>query len=642
MADEEDLLGMEAPGSYPEWKIKNRLIRLKNRFARTKKGRWLGYMQEPEIGERGGPSETEIRKELGPEFEANENLIARLKDIEQRCWQSFKESIWESQNSIVARYRSMSFLTDPDIIQLEKRFFEIGTGFSENEEPIRHGIEENDAITVKKYTLGSEKVFYLDDDGAFPEEISVIGHATVPSIRKSWQNRKDDWDQEARDLRGDLGAIWNLINELDEKINGANGALAQIREREASFQNKWISPADESSRDFDSLWTSLEKLRPQNVRFKHTYRIVAPVIKNPKFDPNNTDEFFRKATWTFEEYCRHENESFKRNDEVEAGLDENGYPLEVGEDGTVLLDQWWSEIAQNEWQEKIIKSKPWGKEIWNAKVNNGVSKGGIRKVPKFFCKKLDLLKAALYMFHELDAVRDDLRAGVYHPHSKTAMDYILAGEGLSTIFYEGDRSFAPGELKQICGPLPYRTKTENGRDIETVIPKEKITLKFDQMSSYVTAKPSDFMAVPHDEKKVTRRYQMKLNLNEDDYTIESGIRKPSQLNPAHDRRASNAKCIDFHWGRMYYYEGKDGINKWSENPFPKKSSRGLPKYIADRLLRELYWDHAVRVGKNPVGWDIGLRKPLIGGNFPTDLLGASDLISARSHFESRKEESVGR
>jgi len=34
MADEESLLGMEAPGSYPEWKIKNGLIRLKNKFAR--------------------------------------------------------------------------------------------------------------------------------------------------------------------------------------------------------------------------------------------------------------------------------------------------------------------------------------------------------------------------------------------------------------------------------------------------------------------------------------------------------------------------------------------------------------------------------------------------------------------------------
>ncbi|MBI2659958.1 hypothetical protein HYX07_02255 [Candidatus Woesearchaeota archaeon] len=633
MADEERSLEVSgASSNFIEQKIKNRIIRLRNRFARTKLGENLGFMQEPEIG-RTGASDPEIRKELGPIFDLNTLLIDRLKNIEQRAWQEFKEKIWGKGNSVVAYYRKMSFLTDPEIIQLEKMYFESGTQFSEDEQPIQFGTEPTDTIHVKKYSLGTERVAYLDDGELFPENISVIGHARIPKIQEDWRRQFDDWSQIAQQLDRELGGIWSGMNALDRKIKES---LVQIREREIAFQEKWLSQADRSSRDLKALRTSLEELRPKNIRFFHTYKIIAPVIRDPK--TGNLRYFAREFP------------NFKREDEVEAGLDENGWPLEVDENGVVLLDKWWLEIADNKWQEKIItedgkfeypagsgifyegKGKKGGKEVWKAKVDNGVLKGGIRRIPKIFVKDLDLLLAALYMFHELDAVRDSLRTGFDYPYSKTAMDYFLASEGLSTIFYEGDRTFAPGELRKICGPMPYNMGTE------PVIPKERITKDFNPMKEYIAASPSDFMDVPDDEKRVTREYQMKLNLDEYDYTIEKGIRKPSQLNPAYDRSALNCKVLDFHWGRMHYYGSKEEINQWSECPFPKNSSRGLPKNVANRLLKELYWDDAVRVGKNRIGWDIGIRRPLVGGDFPTDLLGASDLISTKRHFETVREE----
>lgn len=643
------------PSNFVEWKFRQKIVDLKNRFGRSKIGQKLGWKQEPQIGKEGAPSEAEIRTELKPEFNLNSQLIARLTQIEQLAWEGFKALIWGKTNSVVFYYRKMSFLTDPEIIELEKRFFRYGTQLASSEEPVKFGPRETDKIVVKKYKLESEKVTYLDDGELFPENISVIGHAKIESIETDWDYQFQSWRQKAEHLDKELGGIWSGIIELDSIFRKS---LAKIRERESRFEEKWLGEADKSSRALASLRKKLEELRPRNIRFLHTYKIIAPVIKNPEYNPNHSDQFYRQPTWRFTDFCKKFIRSFKRDDEVEAGLDENGYPLEVYEEGGkwyVLLDKWWSEIAQNEWQKKIItkdgkfeypagsgimyegKGKKGGKEVWEAKVNNGVLKGGIRRVPKFFVKDLDLLQAAVYMFDELDAVRDDFRTGWAYSYSKTAMDYFLAGEGLSTIFYEGDRTFAPGELRQICGPMPYKM------DVAPVIPKEKINLEFDPMKDYIKASPSDFMNVPDDEKRVTREYQMKLNLDDGfSYTLEAGVRKPSQLNPAYDRRALNAKIIDFHWGRMHYYEGKDGINKWPECPFPKASSRGQPKHIAHRLLMELYWDDAVRVGKNSVGWDIGARRPLIGGKFPTDLLGASDLISARRHFESVKEESVSR
>ena len=149
MADEESY---GATDSFIEQKIKNRIIRLRNKFARTKAGESLGFMQEPEIG-RTGASEPEIRKELGPIFDLNTLLIDRLKNIEQRAWQEFKEKIWGGKNSVVAHYRKMSFLIDPEILILEKMYFESGTRFSESEgPPIKYGTEETDIATVKKYS----------------------------------------------------------------------------------------------------------------------------------------------------------------------------------------------------------------------------------------------------------------------------------------------------------------------------------------------------------------------------------------------------------------------------------------------------------------------------------------------------------
>jgi len=183
------------------------------------------------------------------------------------------------------------------------------------------------------------------------------------------------------------------------------------------------------------------------------------------------------------------------------------------------------------------------------------------------------------------------------------------------------------------------------------IPKDNINLRFDPLANYINATPSDFVNVTEDEKKVTGDYVMKLNSppgsRDQYYTVTAdqelafesgyatGVRRPTHLNPAFDRRALNVPASNFiHWGRMYYYEDTSGINRWSENPFPKISTRGLSKWIIYRILIDLPVDDAIRTAKEAArkGYDYGIRRPLLVSDFIKDPLGGTDLISNRPPF----------
>lgn len=83
-----------------------------------------------------------------------------------------------------------------------------------------------------------------------------------------------------------------------------------------------------------------------------------------------------------------------KENELGPGLDPFGYPLEVDDDGTIMLDKH--------------------------------SEGTKRKVPSQFIRRLDLLETVNYINAHHDTYRDDLRDGRYHPYSITIMDYVQA------------------------------------------------------------------------------------------------------------------------------------------------------------------------------------------------------------------------
>ncbi|MBI3035896.1 hypothetical protein HYY71_06255 [Candidatus Woesearchaeota archaeon] len=648
-------------------------------------------------------------------------MLIKLKEIEE-YWKYLDDLIWGDkgnwqEDSIVNIYAKLSFLLDRANTDDEISAF---TGVSLDYPQKKMNVGTDDDILITQIGLKERTLAYIEPDGEVIEEkLLVVGYNNWELITRLWNDQFRDWSIEVEGKRALFGGV---VEEVIKLNNRFSEYIQECRERENKFHGEWLSPAKDKLDKLAGYRGELENIRPKNIRFYHTYKIIAPAIKNPYYDPTpkpnpsydprdirckpeienyplgprvknpqydpknivcqetltpDPDDIRSKPILYFKDYVKYNPKyiHFKRPDEVEAGLDENGFPLEVYQDDDgkwkVLLDKWWTEIASNEWQTLLITTKKTvsnptgefeypagsgikykgkgsdgGAEIWQAKVNNGVAHG-IREVPEIFVRDLDILEAATYIYNEFDAYRDDFRDKRYHKHSKTTTDYILAIEGISTILTEkkvselGGTGGITAEDYKRFSKLPFRV-LETGAHI----PKEEIPFSFQPMRNYITAHPSMFMNVPEDERRITREYQMKLNPPEGSflpYGIEEGIRQPTHLNPGFDRRGLKAvtyKVEDnfIHWGRMYYYEDTRGINKWSENPFPAVSTRGLAKWIIYRYIKDLNWDDAKKEARNrEPGYDYGIRRPLLGGDFITDPLGASDLVSAKSPLGEKPE-----
>lgn len=325
----------------------------------------------------------------------------------------------------------------------------------------------------------------------------------------------------------------------------------------------------------------------------------------------------------------------KRDEEIEYGLDENGYPLEIDpkENGIVLIDKWWNELAQNKWQLTTIAKKPGGVELLKTHLGLDVKLigpiGDIKEVQflnlrspdemrpiryvddKRFWGHLDLLEAGHIIFSYWDAVRDDFRDGRFHKHSKSVGDYVIEGMGgfdeeLAAPYFKGW-----GLSRKIGSFFTRRGNFPLGR--------VNINVDVADKNVQINAKPEDFEntnIIPKDEAAVTRDYIMRLTkvppgdlpkdvIKKGDSYFIQGTRRPTKYNPGFDRRAENLKYI--HWGNMYYYRWISGANEWSENPFPHISTRGIALYLAYLAATDVYhYEDAVRVLKGHK-MDYGVR-----------------------------------
>ena len=367
---------------------------------------------------------------------------------------------------------------------------------------------------------------------------------------------------------------------------------------------------------------TVENLRPKAdwIRFPHTYKIIKPVRLKETHGPHHSIIF---ETENFAEEVRSGRINFRMlDDEVEFGKDENGLPLEVQKVGVtnpadvnrlnvwelkpvtpnepgvwiVLTDKWWKELSLNGWHKKTILGKPGGKRIWTNKVVNGVKKHGIRIVPEGFIGDIGYIDKVSFISNETDAFRDDYRDGRYHPHSKSMMDYLIAST----------------EGKIPTKPLNYKVDTT---DSKTRIFFRPIYYQSGPNKGQINKKGGNYIMtgekitetnIPNDEREVTRLYTMKTEFLELNKKMKNAVRKPTHLNPAMDRVALDHTYI--HWGRMLYYETPDGIDKWSENPFPHVTTRGLAKYLIDLTLRKSYrFSEAREILRQNHNWDYGVR-----------------------------------
>lgn len=450
------------------------------------------------------------------------------------------------------------------------------------------------------------------------EEFIVFGVVNIGPIQGRFDELSKHLDNFAS-ANGVTAGTRTPVTRLFAQIKDNLGAIKKIEEQQFHKIEHIKSGLDSTNR----LVTAAESIRPDidKIRFCHTYKIIRQV-RSVKDDRTGN-----RQTFYFKDDSKYSGNKFKRKEEQSPGLDENGWPLEVDPNtGEVLLDRWWKEIGKNEWQLRTIANKTGGPEVLKQELGidvikrkgniisfSGTPNRTVRIIPPEWIGDLDPLDHMMFIENEWDSFRDDFRDGRFHPHSKTSMDYIIAGtKGITPSLQINYPINTPDHKVRINFRPIYNTDADKpiGED-------EGKGIIVGEIRSDITTEQ-----IPEDERKVTRIYDLELCDSENPKkvkTLKWQVRKPTPFDPAFDRAALPLPSDFVHWGRMLYYETTDGINRWSENPFPHITSRGIAKYLIDLTIRRTFsFEHARNTLKGKE-WDFGVRH--YGRPFITDPLG---------------------
>ncbi len=439
---------------------------------------------------------------------------------------------------------------------------------------------------VEKINIRGRTVRDVDEEGNLGEILTQ--HSFPRLVIMKLKQDRNIYEEEEEELNEKIEKVREEIEDVERIIGG--GARRDVKEE---------------------YLAKLEGLKDRLQRYAQRLEDIRHNI-----DEDNKAGIIEKTTPKISP-----NEFWKRPEELDYGLDENGYPLEIDPvTGEVLIDRWWNEIAQNEWQLRTIALKPGGLDYlkkhldgFQGTITGDIGKPeititniGSRRIRKIkddrFHGYVDLLELGAIIYSSWDAFRDDLRDGRYHPHCKSIGDYVIEGEG--------------GFDEARAAPYPrawLQTPGGAGRGIGAyykrrgVIPTKPIGISMNvhERDALIKATPYHFMdkdevarefkgiipswvkgyrSIPDDEKAVSRGYKMRLP----DGSFEIGKRKPSKYDPAFDRRALNLDFVC--WGRMYYYRWSGDINEWDENPFPHISTRGIALYF-DYMVKSHVWNY---------------------------------------------------
>jgi len=352
--------------------------------------------------------------------------------------------------------------------------------------------------------------------------------------------------------------------------------------------------------NYSRLWSKIE--------CQHTYRIISQTKwedtdgkERILGDNGSGDHFQQWKDW-----------------EVEFGKDMHGMPLEVGDDGTILLDKWEQKIYDN-------RQKYYGEpENPTRRLGHG-RPPHIRKLTKKEFKhcteEIDLLKKYYYINNEWDAFRDDLRDGRYHTKSLLSYDYVLANQSEKIEYADGrKKQLYPETLDPkgfSFGELAWKNldKAENWKKSQEFV---------DNVKSYV----------------MKLRYY-KGGKEENAYV--TGQRTPIHFMPSFDKRCWETARNWKHPGTRFYYGNTEFRDPDILPPGQQAhmSSRGISMYMIDRVLREMkFVEHArkvfKRISKDTHGFDYGPR--IYGTKFPKDPLNLREAIETlNSVFKENKD-----
>ena len=208
-----------------------------------------------------------------------------------------------------------------------------------------------------------------------------------------------------------------LINKkIEALINRFETYIAKFEEQHRSNLiggegvQKHFAALETRKKDFWDL-----KLKDFEVHYTHTYRVVKPKVPKIEWVDQEMDDgtiekvpvyvYDVNGNIIYDELKDHVPANWKRDEEMDFGLDRNGFPLEVG-DGKTLFE---------------------GEVIDEGVVLLDIFEGRSPRdaVPKEFIVDCDLLETITWIDTNYDAYRDDLRDARYFSKATTVMERIM-------------------------------------------------------------------------------------------------------------------------------------------------------------------------------------------------------------------------
>ena len=312
------------------------------------------------------------------------------------------------------------------------------------------------------------------------------------------------------------------------------------------------------------------KLEDDKVHYTHTFKIVKPVIRD---ENGNIIRSLQNGMGSY----------FKMPEEVDFGLDEHGWPLEVGDGktkfegrilrkGEVLVDTYMNDLINLEIQSKQRQFNEEQDPNKRTQLQNDIATlrtkihPTIRVVPEEFIVDCDPLEMVTWIYVYYDAYRDDLRDARYHKGAITILERIMT------------------ELA-VKGHTQTMEDIENGRHAV-------IDMKLNRLPG--GGNPGRFANDPQ--------------------SVQMTIAPRDRL-PAFDLRAIDVTALGKelnkqktkHLGRIYYYETQ---NESVQKDAPTITTRGAAMYILHRVIEETkYWEDIEKIwaaiGEKTDGYDIG-------------------------------------
>lgn len=454
-----------------------------------------------------------------------------LKYIESMLNKNNKNELINKIKSTNGRLKNKQDDLSKANIALEKKSTEIAMKFL-----MAKIIDKESYLNIKKELLDAEQSRFL--------------RVIIDSLNSLLDLPEDKLNEEA---------IENFANMLNEKIKGfkkegleetIKGIINKIYMNLTELHKTLLQECGEEKnkleqifRDFENVKSEIEqhkKLLGDYVRFELRKAQLKKILVIVNFDGHLKD--------------------FKlRGEEIDWGLDKNGYPLEVAEKGYVFERP----NEDGTYTHETIEEGTILLDVFN-------NDRPFRKVPSAWTDYCDTLDMVTWVYCHYDSYRDDLRDGRHHPNSLSITDYLF-------------------QMKET--EIPYLEFEKNKLDQDILDVTKKVVR--------VTTRTNSIMRFngPPFPKNIDKK-EVKINII------------PTHLNPAFDLRRGSPEANsrkDKHLGKKLYYDIQEGCEK-SKNP--TMTTRGAALYILANVIERVKFFNEVKellaaIGDKTEGFDIG-------------------------------------